>query len=58
VWVVVFSWLSVRPDSSLRWLYLTLALGPGYYVGLSVLLNIPRVRAALENNAAARARAS
>jgi phosphatidylcholine synthase len=58
VWVVVFSWLSVRPEPSLRWLYLTLALGPGYYVGLSFLLNIPRVRDALENSAAARARAS
>jgi phosphatidylcholine synthase len=47
LWVLIFSWLAVRPDPSLIWLYITLALGPGYYVGLSLLLNVPRIRAAL-----------
>jgi phosphatidylcholine synthase len=46
-WTLLFSWLAVRPDPSTQWLYLTLALGPGYYVGLSLLLNVPRFRAAL-----------
>jgi phosphatidylcholine synthase len=57
LWVVIFSWLAVRPDPSLVWLYLTLALGPGYYVGLSFLLNVPRVRAALGSAEAGGARA-
>jgi phosphatidylcholine synthase len=57
-WTVVFSWLAVRPDPSLRWLYLTLALGPGYYVGLSLLLNVPGIRAALEGAGARGAAAS
>jgi phosphatidylcholine synthase len=47
VWVVVFSWLAVRPDPSQSWIWITLLLGPGYYVGLSLLLNVPRVRSAL-----------
>jgi phosphatidylcholine synthase len=47
LWVLIFSWLAVLPDPSLAWLYITLALGPGYYVGLSLLLNVPRIRAAL-----------
>jgi phosphatidylcholine synthase len=57
LWVLIFSWLAVRPDPSLAWLYLTLALGPGYYVGLSFLLNVPRVRAALGSAEAAGAQA-
>lgn len=47
VWVVIFSWLAVRPEPSPTWIWITLLLGPGYYVGLSLLLNLPRVRAAL-----------
>jgi phosphatidylcholine synthase len=47
VWVVIFSWLAVRPDPSQTWIWITLLLGPGYYVGLSLLLNVPRVRSAL-----------
>lgn len=47
VWVVIFSWLAVRPEPSATWIWITLLLGPGYYVGLSLLLNVPRVRAAL-----------
>ncbi|MFI5314456.1 MAG: CDP-diacylglycerol O-phosphatidyltransferase [Myxococcota bacterium] len=47
LWVLIFSWLAVRPDPSVTWLYVTLALGPGYYVGLSLLLNVPSVRSAL-----------
>lgn len=53
LWVLIFSWLAVRPDPSVAWLYATLALGPGYYVGLSLLLNVPRVRAALGSAEAA-----
>jgi phosphatidylcholine synthase len=44
-WVIGFSWLAVRPDPSPLWLWLSL-LGPVYYLGLSFLLNFPRVRAA------------
>ena len=47
VWVLIFSWLAVRPEPSPTWIWITLLLGPGYYVGLSMLLNVPRVRAAL-----------
>jgi phosphatidylcholine synthase len=47
VWVLIFSWLAVRPDPSPAWIWITLLLGPGYYVGLSLLLNVPRVREAL-----------
>ncbi|HTO55801.1 MAG TPA: CDP-diacylglycerol O-phosphatidyltransferase [Myxococcota bacterium] len=57
-WTLVFSWLAVRPEPSLRGLYLTLALGPGYYVGLSLLLNVPSIRAALEGAGARGAAAS
>jgi phosphatidylcholine synthase len=45
-WVVGFSWLAVRPEPSPLWLWISL-LGPAYYLGLSFLLNVPRVRAAL-----------
>jgi phosphatidylcholine synthase len=45
-WVIGFSWLAVRPDPSPLWLWISL-LGPAYYLGLSFLLNVPRVRAAL-----------
>jgi phosphatidylcholine synthase len=48
VWVIVFSWLAVRPEPSHALLLATLALGPGYYVGVSLLLNLPRRRAAQE----------
>jgi len=47
LWVVIFSWIAVRPDPSETWIWITLLLGPGYYVGLSLLLNLPRVREAL-----------
>jgi phosphatidylcholine synthase len=47
VWVVIFSWLAVRPEPSQTWIWISLLLGPGYYVGLSLLLNVPRVRSAL-----------
>jgi len=56
LWVLIFSWLAVRPDPSLAWLYVTLALGPGYYVGLSLLFNVPRIRAELEHHGATPAR--
>lgn len=47
VWTLIFSWLAVRPDPPQAWIWITLVLGPGYYVGLSLLLNVPRVRSAL-----------
>jgi len=51
LWVLVFSWLAVRPDPPRGALYAMLALGPGYYVGLSLLLNLPRRRPAREGAA-------
>ena len=45
VWVLVISWVGVRPDPDPVWVRASL-LGPAYYVGLSLLLNIPAVRAA------------
>ena len=52
-WVLAFSWLAVRPDPAKSWIWITLALGPGYYVALSALLNVPRIRAALGSAEAA-----
>ena len=52
-WTLIFSWIAVRPDPAELWIWITLALGPGYYVGLSALLNVPRVRAALGSAEAA-----
>ena len=52
-WVLIFSWLAVRPDPSAAWIWITLVLGPGYYVGLSALLNVPRISAALGSAEAA-----
>ncbi|HXZ85920.1 MAG TPA: CDP-diacylglycerol O-phosphatidyltransferase [Myxococcota bacterium] len=51
LWVVAFSWLAVRPEPSRAALYATLALGPGYYMALSLFLNLPRRRAAREGAA-------
>ncbi len=45
VWVVGFAWLAVIPDPSRFWLFVSL-LGPAYYLGLSFVLNVPRVREA------------
>lgn len=53
LWVLTFSWLAVRPDPSRLWIWITLALGPGYYIGLSALLNVPSIRAALGSAEAA-----
>ena len=52
-WVLIFSWLAVFPDPSPTWIWITLALGPGYYVGLSALLNVPRIASALGSAEAA-----
>jgi phosphatidylcholine synthase len=46
LWVLGFSWLAVRPEPSRLWLLVSL-LGPAYYVGLSLLLNVPQVRRAM-----------
>ena len=46
IWLLWFSWLGVRPDPNPAWLWLSL-FGPGYYLGLSLLLNIPALRRAV-----------
>ena len=43
-WVVAISWIGVRPDPDPLWVRLTL-IGPAYYVGLSLVLNL-RTRSA------------
>jgi phosphatidylcholine synthase len=43
LWVVGFFWLAMHPNP--LWLRLSLA-GPLYYVGLSLILNLPRLRRA------------
>lgn len=45
VWVLGFSWLAVRPDPRPFWVWLSL-LGPGYYLGLSLVLQLRRPRPA------------
>ena len=42
-WVLGFSWLGVQANPDADWLWLSL-YGPGYYMGLSMLLNIPALR--------------
>jgi phosphatidylcholine synthase len=44
IWGLAFAWLAVRPDPDSRWLLLTLAIGPGYYLALSFILHfvLPR----------------
>jgi phosphatidylcholine synthase len=41
VWVLVFSWVGVRRDPDPAWVTWTL-LGPAYYLGISLLLNVYR----------------
>jgi len=43
LWALVFSWVAVRPDPSLCWLWASL-FGPVYYVGLSFVLNVYQPR--------------
>ena len=46
VWLLMISWLAVRPDPDPLWVWITL-FGPAYYLGLSVALNLPpRARSA------------
>ncbi len=40
-WVLVISWIGVRPDPDPDWVRWTL-LGPAYYLGLSAVLNVYR----------------
>ena len=40
LWLLAISWLGVRPEPEPVWLWLSL-LGPAYYVGLSLVLNLP-----------------
>lgn len=44
VWALVFSWVSVRPDPDPHWLIASLVIGPAYYIGLSLFLNLPIFR--------------
>ena len=39
VWVLVFSWVGVRPEPDPDWVLWTL-LGPAYYLGISLVLNV------------------
>ncbi len=39
VWIIAFSWIAVRPDPDPLWLRVSL-LGPAYYMGLSLALNL------------------
>lgn len=43
LWVLGFSWLAVQPDPDPFWVRVSL-LGPAYYLGLSLLLNVRRAR--------------
>jgi phosphatidylcholine synthase len=43
VWILAFSWIAVRPAPDPLWVRLSLA-GPTYYLGLSLLLNLPHAR--------------
>ena len=45
-WVLVVSWIGVRPDPDPVWVRASL-LGPAYYIGLSLVLNLPGVRDAV-----------
>ncbi len=47
-WVLVFSWLAVVPDPDPDWVLWSL-YAPVYYIGLSLLLNIPAIRSSLES---------
>ena len=45
-WLLMISWIGVRPDPDPLWVWVTL-FGPAYYLGLSVALNLlPRPRSA------------
>jgi len=48
LWALTFSWASLV-DSNPAWLYFSLIVGPGYYLGLSLCLNLPAIRARLPN---------
>ncbi len=43
LWLLGFSWLGVRPDPDPTWVQISLA-GPAYYMGVSLLLNVPAAR--------------
>ena len=43
VWGAGSFWLAIQPDPDRRWLWLSL-VGPCYYVGLSLILNLPGLR--------------
>ncbi len=44
IWALVFSWVGVRPDPDPHWLLASLIIGPAYYIGLSLWLNLPSFR--------------
>ena len=43
VWAPAFAWVALQPQPDRRWLALSL-IGPAYYLGLSLALNLPRWR--------------
>ncbi len=43
VWGVGSFWLAIQPEPDRLWLWLSL-IGPCYYVGLSMILNLPALR--------------
>ena len=43
LWVLGFSWLSVRPNPEPTWLWLSL-VGPAYYLGVSLAMNVWKPR--------------
>ena len=43
VWGVGSFWLAIQPEPDRLWLWLSL-IGPCYYVGLSLILNLPALR--------------
>ncbi len=43
VWGAASFWLAIQPDPDPRWLWLSL-VGPCYYLGLSLILNLPGLR--------------
>ena len=46
LWAFLFSWAAVQTEPSRAWIWLTLILGPGYYLGLSLVLHLPPVYSA------------
>ena len=44
LWAFLFTWYAVQPEPSARGVWLSLALGPGYYLAMSFALHFARTR--------------